>query len=496
LNIMTISPLHRVRNYEELDGAQGREVFFRPHRYQAADLLPLRSTVSVTVNGTRHTCSLLDVSQSGVAFEWPADLPVAIGDRLADLVVAFDEHEPYRGEVRVGSLREMQGVTIVGVSFEGPLLAIDEVLDLRSIRNFAAGGVVPHGAWRVAGNDRYKVLVSELRLYLEDAEQHLARLEKELPWHVLHGEGSPSRAPLIETIRTTFVAEVVRASEEIDAAVRAAPPTQMQPLLQWSRRQLHDFFMQSPSMARCMNKPFGYPGDYECMRFIYERPFEGPTLFAKAVSLAFDQTRAARAVRHRKDLVKRKIMELIESRRGPLRILAVACGPAQELAELLTEMTDLPPMEIVLFDQDKGALGYSYRRLQPIVDARHPGKVKMVYLHESIKRLLRDADLFAGFGRFDLIYSVGLFDYLRPHTAVGLARNLESRLGDSGRLMIANMVPDNPSRWYMEHHLDWWLIYRTRPELLEIARRAAPHARLQILEEESGVNPFVEIARV
>jgi hypothetical protein len=47
----------------------------------------------------------------------------------------------------------------------------------------------------------------------------------------------------------------------------------------------------------------------------------------------------------------------------------------------------------------------------------------------------------------------------------------------------------------MEHHLDWWLIYRSRPELIEIARRAAPRARLQILEEESGVNPFVEITK-
>jgi hypothetical protein len=104
--------------------------------------------------------------------------------------------------------------------------------------------------------------------------------------------------------------------------------------------------------------------------------------------------------------------------------------------------------------------------------------------------------LFADFGFFDLIYSVGLFDYLRLPTAVVLARNLEARLLPGGRLLIANMVPDMSSRWYMEHHLDWWLTLRSRPELLDMAHRAAPHARLQILEEESGVNPFVELARV
>ena len=489
---MTAS-LHRVRTYEELDGAQGREVFFRPQRYSAADLAPLQATVSVRAGSEQHQCPLLDVSQSGVAFECPPGLRLEVGDRLAELAVAFDEHEPYRGEGRVSSVRDAQGVSVVGVSFEGPLLPIDEVLNLRSIRAFAPLSVIPVGTGRAPGHDRFKVLVSELRLYLQDAEQQLARLEKDLPWHVLHGEGSPARTALMDKLRTGIVADVVRATEEIDAAVRCAPPAHVPALVNWSRRHLHEFMMLAPAMARAFQKPFGYPGDYEVMRFIYEKPFEGPNLFAKSLSLAFDQTKAAQAVRYRKDLVKRQIAGLIEADR-PLRILAVACGPAQEIFELLQESAELPSLEIVLFDQDKGALACAYRRLMPLID-RHQGRVKLVYLHESIKRLLRDSELFATFGSFDLIYSVGLFDYLRPTTAVVLARNLEARLLPGGRLLIANMVPDMPSRWYMEHHLDWWLVLRSRPELLEMAHRAAPHARVQILEEESGVNPFVELAR-
>jgi hypothetical protein len=57
------------------------------------------------------------------------------------------------------------------------------------------------------------------------------------------------------------------------------------------------------------------------------------------------------------------------------------------------------------------------------------------------------------------------------------------------------MVPENPSRWYMEHHLDWFLLYRSRAELLEIAQRGCADARFRVLEEETGVNPFVEISR-
>jgi SAM-dependent methyltransferase len=231
------------------------------------------------------------------------------------------------------------------------------------------------------------------------------------------------------------------------------------------------------------------------MRFIYEKPFEGSSLFAKTISLAFDQTRASCAVRHRKDLVKREVRKLIQSKRRPVRVLAVACGPAQDLLELFSEPLELAaPLEIVLFDQDKGALAYAYARLKPVIDPLQ-GRVKIVYLHDSIKRLLRDANLFAPFGAFDLIYSVGLFDYLRHSTAVGLARNLVARLAPGGRALIANMVPESPSRWYLEYHLDWFLNYRTREQLLELAERAAPEARLNLLEEESGVNPFVEIQR-
>jgi SAM-dependent methyltransferase len=489
-----------VRTYEELDGAQGREVFFRPQRYRAIDLLPIYGEVLISPRGVPTVCMVHDVSQNGVAFEWPAGrVALVVGDHLTDLTVRFDGHEVYRGEGRVGSVRDVGGAMLVGVSFEGLLLQVDEILHLRSIKQFADNRAASQATWYSPGHERFKVLVSELQLFMLDAEEHFGRLEETLPWHVLHGDASPAspaRMALIERLRAGFATDVVRMTEEIDAAVRSAPPAHGASLIDWSRRHLHRFFMQAPSMCRAYQKPFGYPGDYEVMRFIYERPFEGQTLFAKAISLAFDETRAARAVRHRKDLVKRRMREMIESRRRPLRILSIAAGPAQELYELLQEAQDLPEgLEIVLFEQDKGALAYAYRRLKPIVDARWSRQVKLVYLHESIKRLLRDSQLFTPLGPFDLIYSVGLFDYLRPATAVQLSRTFEAQLAPGGEALIANMVPENPSRWYMEHHLEWNLIYRTHADLLEMGARAAPHAKLQIREEESGINPFLEIAR-
>jgi extracellular factor (EF) 3-hydroxypalmitic acid methyl ester biosynthesis protein len=488
-------PLHRVRNYEELEGAQGREVFFRPERYRAKDLVPLRCEVVITVGGSERICPLLDLSENGAAFEWPKAAVPAVGDRFRSLSVRFDSHVSYSGEAHVGSVREIDGATIVGVSFEGRLVSIDEVLELRAIKTFI-GQRAGRPAWRVSGHERFKMLVSELRLSFEDAERQLRTMETELPWHVVHGESTPARDELVRTIRAHIAVSMVGAIEEIDRVVRTIPVEDMPAIREYSRRYLDDFFLQAPAARRAYQKPFGYPGDYEVMRFLYERPFEGSTLFAKTMSLVVDEMAASRAVRCRKDLIKKRLKARLQLRASPLRVLAIAGGTAQELCELLSETPRLPaPLHVVLFDQDKGALAYAYRRLQPMTDGRGGPPIRITYLHESIKRLLRDRMLFDEFGKFDLIYSAGLFDYLRVPTAIQLARDFYFRLDTGGQLMIANMVPENPSRWFMEHHLDWALLYRSREELLDIGRRACADARLQILEEESRVNPFLEFSR-
>jgi extracellular factor (EF) 3-hydroxypalmitic acid methyl ester biosynthesis protein len=147
---------------------------------------------------------------------------------------------------------------------------------------------------------------------------------------------------------------------------------------------------------------------------------------------------------------------------------------------------------VVLFEQDKSALAHAFRRLTPSVEARFPGRVRLLFLHDSIKRLLRDRTLFTPFGRFDMVYSVGLLDYLQDRTAVILSRHLAGATAPGGQLLVANMV-DHAARTLLQIHLDWALIYRSREQLLSIAHAAVPSARVRVLEEESGVNPFFEL---
>jgi extracellular factor (EF) 3-hydroxypalmitic acid methyl ester biosynthesis protein len=381
---------------------------------------------------------------------------------------------------------------------------IHDVLQLRDVRSWNLSGSSGLGLqerpWQVAGCDLFKSLVGDLRLLLDDASQVLARLEASLPWSIAHGnQDSPARRALIERIREEFVTEFVRYSEQIDLALRQAPPGAIEALKEYSRRQVQGYFLQAPCMHRALYKPLGYPGDYEIMKDMYETPFSGPTLFAKAMSLAIMSTRPADAVRARKDLVKRRLSELLDDGRDrqTLRVLSIAAGPAQEVYELLRDRQTMPSsLEVVLFDQDEGALSYAYGRLKNLVDSRWPDRVRIIYLHDSIKRLLKDPTIFDSFGHFDAIFCCGLFDYLELPTAIVLCRNLFGNLDSGGTLYIGNMVPSNPNRWFMELHLDWFLVYRSRSEVMDLARLAAQSACIEILEETTGINPFVCLKKI
>jgi extracellular factor (EF) 3-hydroxypalmitic acid methyl ester biosynthesis protein len=494
-----------IAEYVDLDGGQGRDVFFRPDRYQRSDLGPVGAVVEVELGSKVERCDLHDVSQNGIAFEWPRELPVEIGKVLERIVVKFDHHEAYAGEARVSSVRRGGERVLVGVSLLETLMNIEDVLHLRDVKAWTAGadtkglGLV-EAPWHVAGQESFKAQIAELRLFLEDAQRRFSELEASLPWHVVNGDqGSPAREALVERIRTEFCQEVVRRSNEIDIALRPASKNEREALREYTLRHLHPLLMQAPWMHRARTKPLGYPGDYEIMNGLYGNHFTGASLFAKAVNLSFVTTPAAEAVRTRKNLIKEQLSALLDAHGAdkPTRILTIAAGPAQEVYELLQERTAIDsPLEIVLFDQDKRALSFSYGRLKRVVAQRWQGRVKIVHLHDSIKRLLRGgASVFSGHGAFDAVIACGLFDYLQMLTAVSLSRSLYALVAPGGTLYVGNMVPSNPSRWFMELHLDWYLVYREHAEMLEFARTAAPDAHIRILEEPTGVNPFVALAR-
>jgi hypothetical protein len=57
-------------------------------------------------------------------------------------------------------------------------------------------------------------------------------------------------------------------------------------------------------------------------------------------------------------------------------------------------------------------------------------------------------------------------------------------------------MADNDSRWTMEYFSEWFLIYRTREDLLRLAWPISPRAASVSVESEPlGVNLFLVVRR-
>jgi hypothetical protein len=86
----------------------------------------------------------------------------------------------------------------------------------------------------------------------------------------------------------------------------------------------------------------------------------------------------------------------------------------------------------------------------------------------------------------DLIYSVGLLDYLTSRRAQSVVHRLYQTLAPGGLLIIGNMN-DGPmsTEWPTEYITDWHVYYRGDREMLEWAK-GLPNVEPYTQTEETG----------
>ena len=214
---------------------------------------------------------------------------------------------------------------------------------------------------------------------------------------------------------------------------------------------------------RAFTKPRGYPGDAVMLDYVYAA--DDPswpndpafTAVGREVNRQLNLHPTVVAVRERKRFMTRIIDEVAGTLSGA-HIFSVAAGHAREagasralaegrLGRLLT--LDHDPVSLQVIQQDLAPLGVE-TLCASVVDLVH-GPIHV--------------------GEFDLIYSMGLYDYLRHGIAERLTRALFDRLRPGGRLLLANFQPEAEGAGYMEAFMDWWLIYRTSDDLMALTEK-------------------------
>ena len=263
------------------------------------------------------------------------------------------------------------------------------------------------------------------------------------------------------------------------------------------RNHLWEFILSCPFAARACLKPRGYAGDSGQMRMIYLNEYQGDTTFSKLLHKHAVEHTASQSVRNRIKLIPRLINGYCDDSQtadlDKIEVLSVGSGAAFELRDIFQTIEDCHKYNFTLFDQDPAALKEA-ANLATEIESQIGATPGIDYIEGSVRTMLFSRRLMEPRGKFDFIYSMGLFDYLNSRVAKAVLNRLYKLLKPGGQLVVGNFNVSNPSRYYMEYWGDWVLMHRTEEEFVKLFTETST-ATVGVKYDETGSQMFLIITK-
>lgn len=246
--------------------------------------------------------------------------------------------------------------------------------------------------------------------------------------------------------------------------------------------------MQDPFTRRAYEKPRGYAGDPLILEYIYCRNafgnhLAGTTPTGKDMYMFTSTMDGTDAVFARRKRIAKKMDETAKRVKKPA-VLALVPGHLWEAEES------------VAFQKNAFSrfmcIDYDMENLENVQD-RH-GKDKVECFHTHFLDIIKQEP---GIGKFDLIYTPCLFNYLNTALAARLTSVLFGMLKKDGEFYTENFLPSLRVCGYMEAYMDWWLIYRTLSQIREFAQdiHAKQVRNLSVVPDEYHFVGCLEIVK-
>lgn len=247
------------------------------------------------------------------------------------------------------------------------------------------------------------------------------------------------------------------------------------------------------SKSFCINRtriwPQGSQGDYKTLEYAYKN-----TPLSDGIGYYLDlcllNSTLGHAVRNRIKKLEELLSSEIRKRRKP-HILNVGCGSCRELMGIAPEIMDSEAV-VTCVDSDNDALAFAQDRLS------YAGIISQVELRRyNALRMFDDETNMTEFGKQDIIYSVGLFDYLPSDFLIKLFAALYRLLNPGGKLIAA--FKDAARYRSQDYHwiADWdGFLQRREEDFREILSGAGiPDGTVSETREETGAIVFYVITR-
>jgi hypothetical protein len=255
----------------------------------------------------------------------------------------------------------------------------------------------------------------------------------------------------------------------------------------WFRSETDPVILRGRMLNRVRRWPEGYPGDYKTLESFYANEPAGDGLPRHLDTYTLGRTLAV-AVRSRIRKLGQYVHEQAERETTAGNWLNLACGSSREL---LTVRTGCPDTVVHLLDTDANALSFSEQMLAN----KLPFKLQLH--HENALRFVEADRNIRRFGRFTMIYSAGLFDYIPTDKLVRLLAGLYGSLADGGLFV----TPFKDRRRYETFDYHWvakwnYFFQREEAEFRSILADAGiPDDAIRAERDESGVIIFYSITK-
>ncbi|MSU20167.1 MAG: class I SAM-dependent methyltransferase [Pedosphaera sp.] len=455
-----------------------------------------RNSQGVSVRG-----SLMHFSNHNAIFEVYNPFSILqLSEVLNEFRIVIGERTLYAGRSVVSSLANTGIMLVCEVTLVDAWIDVD-VLSILLNKDLIRGEVKRFVSDWKTNNDilpEFKILtsdfqgfLSELSLWLKQVEISVTQSSREV--------SEEFNLDLVERVIDPLRPIAAEFMTKLECLAEKIPPDQAAIHKAYLRRDIHPLTLCAPFVHRTFTKPLGYAGDYEMINMILDRPYEGRTLFAKAVNKLLLESAPAEAHRNRVIILKR----LLEQEAGRaqkshrrLTVLNIGCGPAREVRDFIASSRTSDLCQMTLMDFSKEALDYA--RTAALEQKRiSDSKIELEFVEKSIDELLRES--IAGAKernvdqkRYDFVYCAGLFDYLTDSVCRRLIALFHDWLVPGGLLCVTNIHPCNPQRHLMEYLLEWNVIHRSERELESLSTSDGEH---EIIADQTGVNIFLNIRK-
>jgi len=458
-------------------------------------------------SGLQVEAKVLRLNNSLVHAEIYDAIPrLAVGDKVASLQVWVGDDLGYDGAatltniIATGVARicefalEEQWTTDLSAGQKGLQVATQRFL----ARWEATHEISPEFKLAVAHGTAF---ITEMRAWLEGME---------LSWRQAQAGRDGSKRQMCEQLLEQVTPALNEAFTSFEKEAGKVSEEQTGLYAEYFRASLHPLILCSPFVHRCFTKPLGYPGDFGVMNRMLDDPFEGDSLFSIIINAWVIRSAAGAAYRNRVHFLDkaldRETRRIQETQGGRVcRVLSLGCGAAREVQRFIGHNPLSVHTQFNLFDFNPATVQHASERIsQAMAESGREVSVKVTefsvqqMLAQGSRLLTQPRMIRSGMlekGHYDVIYCAGLFDYLSDRVCKRLLDIFWTLGAPGASIIVSNFTPTNPIRGFMDHALDWRLIYREEQHMYTVVpEECGPGAAVTELSPDK-VEVFLQLRK-